>query len=144
MHGKSHSDLDTKPIWVVFTYVRNLSLFVQALSSWSSEWVNASSSQFQSLVTILVWLEQATVEVWEVEQTKQTKVVSGVLENSVSKCCVLHTSSMRFCNVRAVATSMQGLDILLVNKSSLGSVMTPMICAQVIPSKQSLARNAEI
>jgi hypothetical protein len=59
-------------------------------------------------------VEQMAMEVWEVEETRQRKVVSGVLERPVSHCCVLETSKfMSSCQDDAAATALH-CDLLLV------------------------------
>lgn len=59
------------------------------------------------------------MEVWEVDEKRQTKVISVELERPVSHCCVLETSKFMFSCQDAESTPLH-LDLLLVTDGSGG------------------------
>lgn len=58
-------------------------------------------------------VEQVTMEVWEVEETRQSKVFSTVLERPVTHCCVLETSKV-IATFQGAPSAFLHLDLLLV------------------------------
>lgn len=63
-------------------------------------------------------VKQVAMEVWEVEDTRQRKVMSGVLGRPVSHCCVLETSKLIFsCQETDLTLRLDLLLVILVSSS---------------------------